>query len=130
MAEFKGDPKIIDGVEFVPVCKVDDVFEGKGIRIAFEDDQDMQVAIIKKDGEFHCLSNVCPHRHKDKIYQGIIRGDRIMCPEHGWTYSIETGQNVNKKQGLKSLNKYEIFEEDGIVYIEKPWKEIPRWRRE
>ena len=122
--------KIIDGKLFVRVIKSEDVFEGKGRKIQFEEDEDLQVAVIRKNGKLYCLDNICPHRHQEKMYKGIIRDMNIMCPEHGWTYSLQTGKNINTRQGFKSLKKFDVFEEDGYVWLEKPDLNIPKWRRD
>lgn len=115
--------------EFLFVCKSEDAIERKGIKVQFPEDIDFQVAIIRLNGKLHCLDNICPHRHADKIYDGIIKDDTVICPLHGWTYSIITGENTNKHQGLKYLKKYDIYEENGNVFIEKPDFKIPKWRK-
>jgi nitrite reductase/ring-hydroxylating ferredoxin subunit len=114
--------------EYLYVCESKDILNRKGIKIQFPEDIDFQVAIFRLSDELHCLDNICPHRHADKIYDGIIKDNNVMCPLHGWTYSILTGENTNKHQGLKYLRKYDVFEENGKVYIEKPDFKIPKWR--
>lgn len=121
----------INGKLYVEACLSSSLIEGKGKQIVFHEDDDMQLAIFKIDGNLYCLDNICPHRHQDKIFEGIIlkKEMTIMCPLHAWTYSIVTGENVNKRQGIKSLKKYDIFEEDGKIFVEKPLLNIPKWRR-
>ncbi len=121
--------KIINGKEYVAICKTNELLEGKGIKIQFDEDDDMQVALFRINGELFCLSNICPHRHAEEIYNGIIKDGNVTCPLHGWTYNLKSGSNVNLKQGLKSLQKYEIFELSDKVYIEKPEMIIPKWRQ-
>lgn len=121
--------RLIDDKTFVNVCNAEDIFEKKGVKIQFEEDDDMQVALFKFEGEYFCLENICPHRHQAKIHAGYFRGENIMCPEHGWTYSIKSGMNVNQKQGKKNLKKYDVFEEEGRIWIEKPPLHIPKWRQ-
>ena len=121
----------IDGKRYSEVCNSDDIYEGKGKRIQFPDDIDMQVAIFRLEGKLYALENICPHQHADRIFEGIVKSGNVTCPLHGWTYEIATGHNVNRKQGLKGLIKYAVFERDGKVYLEKPGAElIPKWRRE
>ena len=120
---------MIEGKEFAQVCFSNEVHEGKGLKIAFPEDADMQVAIFRVEGNLYCVSNICPHEHTEKMYQGIIDDKKLVCPYHAWTYSLETGKNINLKRGIKSLKKYNIFEKDGKVYIEKPELEIPLWRK-
>jgi nitrite reductase/ring-hydroxylating ferredoxin subunit len=120
--------EVIDGISFVRTYKSDDVYEGKGKKIEFDEDVDMQVAIFRVKGKLHCFSNICPHRHQPDIFNSILQGNRISCPQHAWTYYIETGMNVNQRQGIKNLKKFSIFEKDGWVYIEIPELHIPKWR--
>ncbi|TAL70753.1 MAG: hypothetical protein EPN82_01275 [Bacteroidetes bacterium] len=118
----------LDGKEFIYLCQSDSVYNGRGYQFIFDDDLDKQLAVFRRDGQLYCLSNICPHRHQDKIFDGIIRDMKVSCPEHGWTYELATGKNVNPLQGLRKLKKYEIFEKNGKIYIEFPEFEIPKWR--
>lgn len=123
--------KVTNGKIFARICKSAELFEGKGKRFVFPEDIDMQVAIFRKDGKLFALSNICPHRHQDKIYEGILKNGNVTCPAHGWTYNLATGENVDLRQGIKSLIKYDSFEEDGYIWVEKPDKDvIPAWRRD
>ncbi len=128
--ESKFPEKEIGGVVYARVCRSEDVFERQGKRIAFAEDIDMQIAIFRLGGKVHCLHNICPHRHADRMHDGIIRNGEVTCPLHGWTYFIESGENADPRQGRKNLAKYAVFEEDGYVWVEKPdIKAIPKWRR-
>ena len=126
---FKYETKLIDGKQYVKACESSQIYDGKGVKIQFPEDEDFQVAILRIEGKLYCMDNICPHRHMDKIYDGIIKNHTVMCPAHGWTYNVKTGENMNKHQGLKSLNVYDVFEKDGNVFIEKPDFEVPKWRR-
>lgn len=123
------DTILINNKKYIKVALSKDIFENKGIKIQFDEDDDFQLAIFRVDGILYCLENICPHRHADRIYEGIIKDMTVTCPLHGWTYSIRTGENINKRQGIKSLRKYECFEENGEVFVEEPNFEIPVWRR-
>lgn len=120
---------IKNNIKYIAVCKSSEVFEGKGKQIIFDGDDDFQIAIFRVNNNIYALENICPHRHADKIYDGIIKELTVMCPLHGWTYSLETGENINKLQGIKGLKKFDAFEENGIIYIKEPEFEIPKWRR-
>ncbi len=126
----KFDEIVKDGKTYVYICDSDEAKEGKGLRIAFEQDVDMQFAVFRIKNNLYCVSNICPHRHATKIFEGIIKGLTVTCPLHGWTYSLVTGENTNTHQGIKRLNKYEIFEEDDKVFMEKPILKIPKWRED
>ena len=121
--------KHIEGKEFIYICNSKNVYEKKGIKVEFTEEADMQVAIFRLKGELFCVSNICPHRHTDHIYEGIIEDKNIICPVHGWTYSLETGKNINPHQGLRSLIHYDILEIEDKIYIEKPDLIIAEWKK-
>ncbi len=118
----------INGKKYIKICPSKEIFERKGKRFQIEDDYDKQVAIFRLNGKLYCLHNICPHRHQDQIHNGIIKDGTVTCPLHGWSYYIDTGENTNPKQGLKKLDTFEIFEQDGFVFIEYPQFKIPKWR--
>lgn len=118
-----------NGKTYLKICKSSDLFAGKGKRFFFGDDYVMQLAVFRIKSKLYCLHNICPHRYQDVIHQGIIKDLQVTCPAHGWTYSLEDGQNIIRKQGIKSLATFEIFEEEGSVYIEEPVFQIPKWRQ-
>jgi nitrite reductase/ring-hydroxylating ferredoxin subunit len=119
---------VLEGKTFVKCYKSEDIFENKGKKIEFEEDIDMEVAVFRIDGNLHCFSNICPHRHMADMHNGIISEGKISCPQHGWTYFIESGLNQNQRQGIKNLKKFLVFEQEGWVYVELPDLEIPKWR--
>lgn len=126
--KYNFETKIIDGHEFHKIGKSSDFFEKRGKKIEFGDDVDLQIAVFRIDGILYALSNICPHRHQDQIHNGILENGNVICPLHGWTYELESGNNINFKQGIKSLKKFEITEIDGFVYVRKPDFDIPAWK--
>ncbi len=120
----------IDGKIYCDVMASKDLVEKKGRKVTFNEDSDWELAVFRIDNMLYCVTNICPHRHQPEIYNGILSGTELMCPLHGWTYSLESGQNVNTHQGIKSLKQFDIFEENGRIYVEKPTKEsTPLWRK-
>lgn len=50
------------------------------------------VAIIKdSDGTFYATESSCKHQNWD-LTTGRIEGDIAVCPRHGWTYNMRTGE--------------------------------------
>jgi len=118
-----------DGKKYLEVCRSSELVEHKGKKIEFPEDHDMQVALFRIKGKLYCISNICPHEHTEKMYQAVIDDGKLVCPYHAWTFYLESGQNINPNQGIKGLKTYEIFEEHGKVYIEKPKADVPLWRK-
>ncbi|HEY3130408.1 MAG TPA: sigma 54-interacting transcriptional regulator [Acidobacteriota bacterium] len=48
------------------------------------------VALFNVDGEFHAISNTCPHQG-GPLAEGALEGDVVTCPWHHWKYSLKTG---------------------------------------
>ena len=49
------------------------------------------VCLANLDGELSALDNRCPHRG-GPLGQGWIEGDVVVCPWHGWSFHVRTGQ--------------------------------------
>jgi nitrite reductase/ring-hydroxylating ferredoxin subunit len=57
------------------------------------------VALFNVEGEFHALDGVCPHAG-GPLGEGVLRGNIVTCPWHGWQFDVTTGQhclNANLK---------------------------------
>ena len=52
-----------------------------------------EVALFNVDGEFFAISNTCLHRG-GPLGEGMLEGDVVTCPWHGWRYSVKTGANA------------------------------------
>ena len=48
------------------------------------------VCVARLNGEYGALDNVCPHRG-GPLGQGVIEGDKLVCPWHGWQFDPKTG---------------------------------------
>lgn len=139
-----------DNKQLIAVCNSNELFNKKGKLIKFDEDDDMQVAIFRIGEKLYCVSNICPHRHAEEIYNGLLTcevnkldktetlndnlkendlSDVVTCPLHGWSYYLDSGFNTNPKQGIKRIKTYDIIEQNGIIYIEKPELDIPKWRQ-
>jgi len=123
-----GDKLLIDGKEFIVVELSSNVTENKGVLIQFDEEIEKQVAIFRHDGKLYCLANICPHRHQPSIYRGYVNEGCVTCPEHYWTFRLDTGENVNQKQGLKKLKTYEVIEKNGVILVNIDYFETPKWK--
>ena len=146
----------IENKKLIPVCNSNELYNKKGKLIKFDEDDDMQVAVFRISEKLYCVSNICPHRHAEEIYNGLLTcevnkleqqnvinelnleedslietklEDVVTCPLHGWSYYLESGYNTNPKQGIKRIKTYMIIEQNGVIYIEKPELDIPKWRQ-
>ncbi len=75
-------------LEYIYVARVQEIPERRG-KLIHLDDED--IALFRVNGKVYALSNVCAHQHFSALHQGELKGLRVSCPMHGWTYSLETG---------------------------------------
>ena len=89
-----------------------------------------QIAVFDVDGEYHALSNFCPHQG-GPVCEGVVAGnidvdeggklvyenDRktVACPWHGWQFEIETGRHV-AESGYR-VPTYDVVVEGGDIYV-------------
>lgn len=94
-----------------------------------------QIGVLRAKGQLHAFSNLCPHQggpvcegvlvHKveeilgpDKTFRGMRFNEdelHIVCPWHGWEFSIETGRCAG--DGKHGLRRFKVLERDGDVYV-------------
>lgn len=123
-----GEKIIIDSKEYIFLCPSEDVKEGKAIRLQVGQEFEEQVALFRVNGRIFCLTNICPHRHKESIHRGFVSDGMVTCPEHGWTYHLENGKNVNPRQGLKSLKSFNVQEINGLIVATSLEFDLPKWK--
>ena len=94
-----------------PVCKVSDVPPGTGRLVVHHD---KPIALFNVDGQFHAINHVCPHQG-GPLADGILRGNVIACPWHGWTFCVDTG--LPDHPGGHSVATYEVKVEGEVVLL-------------
>ena len=104
----------IEGYYFL--CNVDELQDSKGERFYVND---TDVAVFKIKDKIYAVSNICPHQHASLIYEGFVENECVVCPLHGWTFTLETG---NLHSGSRGLDTYDVKVIDGKIYA----KVIPK----
>lgn len=113
--------------------KSEESFDDPGREIVEVDGR--EVGVIKLDGEYYALSNVCLHEGgpvaKGEVRPKLVAEDTpagehvtedfagepcVACPWHGYTYDLETGDHVGDSN--YSLPTYDVTVEDGDVFVE------------
>ena len=75
---------------FVKICSVQEISPGQGKPFEINGEE---IAVFNVDGEFFAISNSCPHRN-GPLGEGMLDGDVVSCPMHGWRFNIRNGQGV------------------------------------
>lgn len=51
------------------------------------------IALFNVNGTIYALDNTCLHRG-GPLGEGMLEGEVVTCPWHGWQYGVKTGENV------------------------------------
>ncbi len=84
--------------------------EGRSVRLG-----DDEIAIFNLGDRYVAVDNSCPHRG-GPLCDGIISGDTVVCPLHGWRISLDTGE-VLKPDVCVKVGTYPVSVEDGVIRV-------------
>ncbi|ROL57069.1 Rieske (2Fe-2S) protein [Bacteroidetes/Chlorobi group bacterium Naka2016] len=108
----------IDGTEFIPTVNVNTLKENTPFLLEIEVNHTFKrITLVKTNRIIYAISNTCPHQHRESLHNGYIENNCIVCPEHGWTFDLETGENVDSSIGKQKLEKYELVIQNQIICI-------------
>src|SRR4051812_1153389 len=74
------------------------------------------ICVANFNGTFAAVDNMCPHRG-GPLGQGIVEGEKIVCPWHGWEFDLATGNNPHTPN--LSVESYEL-KIDGESVLARP----------
>jgi nitrite reductase/ring-hydroxylating ferredoxin subunit len=72
-------------------------------------------AVFNVDGHFHVIDGICPHAG-GPLGKGMLRGDVVTCPWHGWQFNVATGQHCLNQRMCQTVFESRIV--DGNVVID------------
>jgi nitrite reductase (NADH) small subunit len=72
----------------VALCPVEEIPLGMGH--SFEVAGRLIAVFRKRNGQIHAVDGTCPHRGAP-LADGIIAGDRVVCPFHAMRFDLKTG---------------------------------------
>ncbi|RJP81044.1 MAG: pyridine nucleotide-disulfide oxidoreductase [Candidatus Zixiibacteriota bacterium] len=97
------------------LAHVDDLSDGE-MKIFSQDG--VEVLLVRIDGRYHALGPHCTH-YGAPLDQGVLHGERIVCPWHAAQFSAVTGGLV-EPPGLNVLPRYEVEIRGGEVIVKVP----------
>lgn len=99
---------------FVKAAKVSDVSEGTGIMVAIDG---TEVALFNIGGKFYAINNTCVHRG-GPLGEGMVDGNVVTCPWHGWQYDVKTGKGVSNPNAQVASYKAKVEGDDVLVSLD------------
>ncbi|WP_313951822.1 nitrite reductase small subunit NirD [Accumulibacter sp.] len=99
--------------EWKSICKIDEI-PRLGSRVVRSTGGD--IAVFRTSGdEVFALRDRCPHKG-GPLSQGMVHGNQVTCPLHGWKLHLDSGEAVAPDQGCS--RRYPIRVESGTVFLE------------
>ncbi|EXI90764.1 MAG: Assimilatory nitrite reductase [NAD(P)H] small subunit [Candidatus Accumulibacter regalis] len=99
--------------EWKSICKLDDI-PRLGSRIVRSMNGDIALFRTSSD-EVFALRDRCPHKG-GPLSQGLVHGNQVTCPLHGWRLRLDSGEAVAPDQGCS--RRYPIRIESGTVFLD------------
>lgn len=100
---------------WVRVCAIDEI-PVLGSRVLRAADGD--IALFRPAPErVFALADRCPHKG-GPLSQGIVSGDSVTCPLHGWNIQLDSGQACAPDVGC--ARTYPVQLRDGQVWLALP----------
>ena len=98
--------------EWKMICRVEDIPQ-LGSRVLASAEGDIAVFRTSND-EVFALRDRCPHKG-GPLSQGLVHGDQVTCPMHGWKLRLESGEAVAPDVGC--ARRYPSKIEDDAVFL-------------
>jgi len=97
--------------EYLKVARNADVEEGKGLIVWAGP---VKIALFRCDGAVYAIKNQCPHMGGD-LGEGLLSGDVVQCPWHGWKFSVKTGKMPDVD--VVGVRTFDVKVEGEDVYV-------------
>jgi 3-phenylpropionate/trans-cinnamate dioxygenase ferredoxin subunit len=97
----------------VRLCAVDELAEGRPLRVELAE---VDVAVVKVDGEFFAIEDLCSHAEYP-LSDGEVKGCTLECELHGSRFDLRTGKPTGPP-ATRPVPVYETSVIDGVVYAE------------
>lgn len=105
-----------------------DLKNGQTQEAEVEGIEEGKVLLAKVNNEVHALSPKCTH-YGAPLAKGVLTPDgRLTCPWHGACFNVKTG-DIEDAPAPDPLQKFEIVQKDGAVYIRGTEEQIKANRR-
>lgn len=96
---------------FVRVAATSEIPAGQGKTVEVGG---KQIAVFNLAGTFYAIDNTCKHRG-GPLGEGEVDGTNVICPWHGWTYNITSGECLDEPDC--HVDKYEVEVEGDDVLV-------------
>ncbi len=96
------------------LCSIDEVPAGLSRHVV----GDLEVCVVRDGDSLHALRDSCPHRGAE-LSAGLLEGAELVCPRHGWRYSVTSGE-CSTLPGSAPALCFAVRVEDRDVFVQVP----------
>jgi nitrite reductase (NADH) small subunit len=101
--------------DWIKVVSLEDI-PRLGSRVVERKDGAGNIAVFRTaDDSVFALHDKCPHRG-GPLSQGIVHGNKVTCPLHGWTIGLVDGHAQQPDEGSTPCIAVKL--EDGMVFLQ------------
>ena len=95
------------------ICKLEDI-PRLGSRVVRSTSGDIAVFRTSTNAVF-ALRDQCPHKG-GPLSQGLVHGNQVTCPLHGWKLRLDSGEAVAPDEGCS--RRFPVRIESGTVFLQ------------
>ena len=99
--------------KFVKIASVSEIPSGSAKQIEIEG---KEIAVFNLQGQYFAIDNACTHVG-GSLAEGTIVEDRVVCPWHGATFSIKTGEVLTPPAG-EAVATYKVRVQGSDLEVE------------
>lgn len=70
-----------------------------------------RVCLFHNAGSYHAFDHLCPHNKHSLLEGSINHLGEVVCPLHGYRYSLKDGRECDSKSGSLTIHRIEIRDE-------------------
>lgn len=78
---------------------------------------DKTICVANTGEGYAAMDNVCAH-HGGPLGQGVVEGNKVVCPWHGWTFDANTGACTHNPNARVAVYPLKIEGEDVLVELD------------
>lgn len=103
-------------VERVRVFAVGELLPGE---LTYVDIEGLPLALANVAGQLYAIGDSCRHQG-GPLSAGLLVGETVTCPWHGWVYDLRSGKSIVPPVGLR-VPTYPVIIVGDDVFVEIDW---------
>jgi len=97
--------------------RVSSLEELKSKKAKFIEINNDELAVFFSNGHLYAVNNFCPHRGGPLSEGEITENQSVICPLHGWSFDLKTGECLNMPNAKVETYPIEIRGKDIFVKL-------------